>query len=118
MNNLSERYNKVYGGDIKNSPVSIGIVKRNDISKLSKRKHRKSKRFDINEVLGKLAVMLAIGVVLLFSVGIIGQLEDSNTVPVFEKPDAVGDVLMDTITNQVGKVADKMDEVWKTGMPK
>lgn len=120
--NLSDRYNRVYAGDISNSPKGIGMVDRrygnrntvknkSNISigkdKYIKKRNTTRRKNKMSETIGKAVVYGTLAIVLLFSIGYVsenGEVIDSlgdNTL-------VLGDIVYNIADEQLGKLEVKL----------
>lgn len=120
--NLSDRYNRVYAGDISNSPKGIGMVDRrygnrdtvknkSNISigkdKYIKKRNTTRRKNKMSETIGKVVVYGTLAIVLLFSIGNVsenGEVIDSlgdNTL-------VLGDIVYNIADEQLGKLEVKL----------
>lgn len=120
--NLSDRYNRVYAGDISNSPKGIGMVDRrygnrntvkhkSNISigkdKYIKKRNTTRRKNKMRETIGKVVVYGTLAIVLLFSIGNVsenGEVIDSlgdNTL-------VLGDIVYNIADEQLGKLEVKL----------
>lgn len=120
--NLSDRYNRVYAGDISNSPKGIGMVDRrfgnrntvNNKSNISigkdkyiKKRNTTRRKNKMSETIGKVVVYGTLFLVLLFSIGYVsdnGEVIDS----LGDDTLVLGDIVYNIADEQLGKLEDKL----------